>query len=98
MVAAVVEVVVESNFHHVLCSDQDQTWFPLAHHQHPYGSVEAEVVVPEVVLVAQVHQWDRIPAWICHLLVVQVVALVVEVAEEAAEAKVVGPEGDWVVA
>ena len=30
--------------------------------------------------------------------VVEVVALVVEVAEEAAEAKVVGPEGDWVVA
>ena len=70
---------MESNFPRVLCSDQDQTWFPLAHHQHPYGSVEAEVVVPEVVLVAQVHQWDRIPAWICHLLVAQVVAFALRV-------------------
>ena len=81
------EVEVESNFHHVWCSDQDQTWSLLAHHQHPYGSVEAEVVVPEVVLVAQVHQWDRIPAWICHLLVVQVVALVVDLLEDYPEVR-----------
>ena len=57
---------VESNYHHDLCSNQGQTWFPLAHRPHPYESVEVAEEALEVVLVDLEHQCDLNQAWICH--------------------------------
>ena len=69
---------MESSYRREWCSDQGQTWFLPAHHPRPCESeVVAEVapeVALEVVLVAQEHQCDLIPAWICHHLEDQVVA------------------------